>query len=1055
MKKWVALRWVFLALWIVGLVVLTFTSPNLANLVREKGNMTLPNNYSTSVAAKIQKQMGTKVEGSTYLAVFHSRDALSAQDKNNIHHTLKKLRDDRKALHINTVNDIFNQPHMKSQLLSKNHHTTIAILQVDTPANLAKIQPYIATLNKEIKTSGVTTYITGSQPINNDENTSAQVGMTRTGLLTVIFILVVLLFVFRSVIAPLIPLFCVGLSFVAARSALSILVQYMNFPVSNYSEIFMITIMFGIGTDYCILLLSRFKEELARGLSKQEATVTMLKTAGSTVLQSAIPVLISFLALSFAHFNLYRSAIAVGVGIIFLVLALFMLLPIFTMLLGRHLFWPMTGSIAEPKSDLWTRAGHLSLGRPILALLLVALFTVPPILLYHGTLSFNSPEEIGNQYPAKAGLNVVTKDFGAGNISPVTIYLKNDVSMKNTNDIAEIERLSTAIAADSHVKKVMSLSRPLGSRLNEIYVTNQSGKVHQGLTQASSGLNTLKTGLSKASSQLGGAQPQLQSAAISVDKLQNGTNQTANGISKLSNALSKIASGIQSGTTGAGEIEQNVQKARTQLKQLESGEQQLQNGYAEVANGLSTLSSQLNSPGSGATTISDAIVQIQTGLTAYIKSNPSAVENPNLQTAFSGLKNLSGALSAQQTQMTTLRSTVAKLSNALDQLNQQSTQISSGLGQFDNGLGQLDQALGQLQSGLGKASTAQNQVVAATPKLSNALKQIASGQEKMKTGFSTFGTQIGALDKGLKQSATGAAKIKNGIDSANDLIAGWSHVSYRQSGIYVPDAILNAADYQKAMKTYLSRNGKITSIQIVMKDDPYSNGGIAHFEALKKALPSYLKGTPFENAKIGISGVASMNSDLKQLAASDYQRAVISVLIGIFIALVIVLRSLTMPLYLMVSLFVTYFSALGFSEIIFMRLLHHTGLTWTTQFFGFILLIALGIDYSIFVMARFNEYETGSIRQRMLLTLGRMGSVIISAVIILCGTFAAMLPSGMLSLIQIATVAMFGLAIYALIMLPLFIPVMVRLFGRANWWPFAGNAHALAVPSDTTRSVDR
>ncbi|MFT8391338.1 MAG: MMPL family transporter [Sporolactobacillus sp.] len=1047
MKRWVALRWLFLALWIAGLMILAFISPNLNNLVREKGSMTLPSDYSTSVAAKIQKQMGTKAEGSTYLAVFHSDDALSTKDIRAIHATLAKLRARSKTLHINTINDMFNQPQMKNQLLSSNRHTTIAMLQVNTPANLAKIQPYIATLNKEVKTSGVTTYITGSQPINNDENTSAQVGMERTGVLTVVFILVVLFFVFRSVIAPLIPLFCVGISFIVSRFVLSILVQYMNFPISNYSEVFMITIMFGIGTDYCILLLSRFKEELARGLSKQEATVVMLKTAGSTVLQSAIPVLISFLALSFAHFNLYRSAIAVGVGIVFLALALFTLLPIFTMLLGHHLFWPMAGSLAEPKSALWTRAGHLSLGKPLRALLIVALFTVPPILLYHGTLSFNSPEEIGDQYPAKAGLNVVTKDFGAGNISPATIYLKNDVSMKNAKDIAEIERLSTAIAADSHVKKVLSLSRPLGSRLNEIYVTNQSGKVHSGLTQASAGLNSLGNGLSKAASQIGGAGPQFKTAADSVDKLQSGTKQTAGGISKLSDALSKIAAGIQSGSTGAGEIEQNVEKARTQLKQLESGQAQLQSGYGQVANGLSTLSSQLNSSGSGSSAISDSLTQIQSGLTAYTQSNPSAMKDPHMQSAFSGLKNLADALTAQQGQMATLRDSIAKLSAALSQLNQQSAQVSNGLSQFDSGLGQLDQALTQLQDGLGKASSAQNQVVASTPKLTSALQQISSGQAKMKTGFSTFGTQINALSKGLKKSASGASKIKNGIESANNLIADWSHVSYKQSGIYVPDAVLNATDFHKAMKNYLSNDGKITSIQVVMKDDPYSNSGIAHFDALKKALPGYLKGTPFENAKIGISGVASMNSDLKELAASDYQRAVICVLIGVFIALVIVLRSLTMPIYLMISLLVTYFSALGFSEIIFMRLLHHTGLTWTTQFFGFILLIALGIDYSIFVMTRFNEYQNGSIRQRMLLTLGRMGSVIISAVIILCGTFAAMLPSGMLSLIQIATVAMFGLAIYALIMLPLFIPVMVRLFGQANWWPFTGNSGTSASQS--------
>jgi RND superfamily putative drug exporter len=67
-----------------------------------------------------------------------------------------------------------------------------------------------------------------------------------------------------------------------------------------------------------------------------------------------------------------------------------------------------------------------------------------------------------------------------------------------------------------------------------------------------------------------------------------------------------------------------------------------------------------------------------------------------------------------------------------------------------------------------------------------------------------------------------------------------------------------------------------------------------------------------------------------------------------------------------------------------------------------------------------------------------MGTVIMSAAVILGGTFAAMLPSGVLSLLQIATIVLSGLFLYALVMLPLLIPVMIRMFGEANWWPFMG-----------------
>jgi RND superfamily putative drug exporter len=87
-------------------------------------------------------------------------------------------------------------------------------------------------------------------------------------------------------------------------------------------------------------------------------------------------------------------------------------------------------------------------------------------------------------------------------------------------------------------------------------------------------------------------------------------------------------------------------------------------------------------------------------------------------------------------------------------------------------------------------------------------------------------------------------------------------------------------------------------------------------------------------------------------------------------------------------------------------------------------------------MDRFNEYKDISVGEAIALAMKKMGTVIISAVIILGGTFAAMIPSGMLSLIQIASIILTGLLLYALIVLPLFEPVMVKTFGAANWCPF-------------------
>ncbi|GEB76728.1 MMPL family transporter [Sporolactobacillus inulinus] len=1074
MKKVIKLRWVLLAIWVVGLAALIITQPNMNQLVRDKGGYALPNDYSSSVAGRIEKQFNGDQNTTSYIAVFHSDQGLSDKKMDHIKETLQKIRADQKDLHINNVVDSFEQTDLKSQLVANNNKTLMAVFQVEN-TNDVTVHQLRAKMDTQIKTEGVKTYLTGQELINDDMSTSAEAGLQKTEWITVVFILVVLLLVFRSLIAPFIPLVTVGISYIVAQSVVAFLIKYFDFPVSNFTQIFMVAIMFGIGTDYCILLMSRFKEELAKGKDKTRATQETFRTAGKTVLHSGIPVFIAFLSLAFVQFSLYRSAIAVGVGVIFLLLALFTLLPLFMSTLGKQLFWPMVAKIKEPKSPLWAGAGNLAFTRPLIALLIVAAFLVPPILTYNGQLSFNSPEELPDHYAAKEGFDVVSNDFGPGNISPATIYLKNDDNMKTTDYIALIERISTELKTDANVSKVMSISRPLGDRLNDIYVAKQSQSLHNGLSDASDGLGTLQKSLNDTSKKIDASQPQLAAVQTGADKLQVGTNDTKKGVQDLQSALAKISDGIKKGSSGTGEIRTHVHDAQKQLAQLQTGQQQLQNGYQKVAQSLKTLSDQLGKFSSGSsaqpaidtTQLKKTLAQIQSGLQAYAAAHPEAMRDPNFRTMAAGLQKLPDEMNqlqssiqseaakqsqAAQGQISQLNKNIQALADGMNTLNAQSAKVSDGLSAFKSGLAQLDTGLAQLENGLNQASNGQAQVIANTPKITNALTQIASGQEKLKNGFSDVQDQMKDLSSGLSEGANGTNKIQGGLQSANKLVGSWSKLPYDQSGIYVPEQIFNDKDFKTALDQYMSNDGKITTIQVTMKEDPYTNKGIADLRNLKKELPSILKGTKLENAQIGVSGIASVNSDLKQLVSSDYQKAVTFVIIGVFIALVIVLRSLSMPIYLMASLLLTYFASMGFTELIFTKLFHFSGLTWTTQFFGFIVLVALGIDYSIFVMTRFNEYANQAIKERMLLTLWHMGSVIFSAVLILSGTFAAMMPSGMLSLVEISTVVIIGLVLYAAILIPLFIPIMVKLLGRGNWWPFMERPKK-SVPLDDSPSI--
>ncbi|WP_099221432.1 MMPL family transporter [Listeria costaricensis] len=1055
MKKVMRFRWPIVILWIALAVVLTLTAPNMADLVRENGELKLPDGYPSSVATEMQKEHDPDNKGEQYIAVYNADHKLTTKDMDAIEKSLASIEKDKEDLHVTEVLDGFNQPELKDKFISKDGKTVIAALTVD--AGDTPVDDIRNDLDKKMQIKGVDSYLTGNALINEDVIQGSEDGLHKTEGITVVFILVVLFLVFRSAIAPFIPLLTVGISYIIAQDIVAFLVNNLGFPVSTYTQIFMVVIMFGIGTDYCILLMSRFKEEVGRGLDIREAVSVTYRTAGKTVIYSGIAVLVAFTTLYFVQFDLYRSAVAVGVGIVVLLLAIYSVVPFFMSILGRHLFWPMSKSIEHKENKLWGFAGNLSFARPFVALLIVAIVIIPPIVLHTGEESFNSLDEISDKYPSKKGFEIVSDSFGAGQVAPTQIYLENDEDMRTSEYIALIEQVSDDLANLKSVDMVMSASRPVGTRVDDIYVKKQADALGAGMGEAGDGISQVKDGLDEAGQQLEAAEPMLGEAVSGVDALQSGTDQTKQGVSALQQGLTQISDGIKSGASGAGELKAGVTTARSELQKLQDGEAQLQSGYVTVQQNLESIANSLDAfsnqetPAIDTSAFENTIAQIENSVNAFVAAHPEMQQDPafqklagdlqKLQTAGSDLKTqletqVGQQMQAAKTQIDQLNTGISSLSSAMKQLNDQSSQISSGLSQFNDALGQLETGLDQLETGLNQAADGQDQAISQMPQIELALDQIAAGQGELASGFESFSGQIGQLTTGLKSGADGLGQVESGLGTATDLIDAWSKQPYSDSGIYVPDELLQNEDYQKVLDQYISDDGKMTTINVVLKANPYSNEAMNAIDDINDQLDASLKGTKLENANIGIGGMTSMNYDTRDMSTADYHLVVVFVLVSVFITLVILLRSLVMPIYLIASLMLTYLAALGYAEIIFTRIGDYSGLTWATPFFGFVVLIALGIDYSIFLMSRFNEYVGMSVKERMLLSMKKMGGVIFSAVIILGGTFAAMMPAGVLSLLEIATVVLIGLVLYAFIILPLFVPVMVKLFGRGNWWPF-------------------
>ncbi|AVF28425.1 putative membrane protein YdgH [Paenibacillus larvae subsp. larvae] len=292
---------------------------------------------------------------------------------------------------------------MEKQLVSKDNTTILTQISVDNKQD--DISKVANQLNNVIETKGIKTYLTGSELIDNDFGESTQEGVKKTEVIAIVFILVVLIIVFRSPIVPIVSLFTVGISYLVSMGAIAQIVDKLNFPFSNFTQVFLVVVLFGVGTDYNILLYTRFKEELSKQDNAYLAAKVTFKTAGKTVLFSGLAVLIGFASLILANFKLYQATSGVAIGVAVLLLVLITLNPFFMVLLGKGMFYPVKNFKGHGDSRLWGFLAKNYVARPFIAIILVFALTIPFILNYSNTLNFNDLWEVNDKYASKQGIN--------------------------------------------------------------------------------------------------------------------------------------------------------------------------------------------------------------------------------------------------------------------------------------------------------------------------------------------------------------------------------------------------------------------------------------------------------------------------------------------------------------------------------------------------------------------------------------------------------------------------------------------------------------------------
>ena len=351
--------------------------------------------------------------------------------------------------------------------------------------------------------SGVdmTTYVTGGAAISADMEASSTNDMALIEPITIIIIIVLMGILFRSVVAQFLPLGAVGVA-LAISQALVFVIGSTVAQIDSSTTTILFAVLMGVGTDYSIFIMTRYREERIKGAPREEAVHTSVTWAGESIVTSGATVCIAFFAMALSSFAFIQTmGLIIGLAIIVALMVALTLVPALLMLTGNRIFWPTTGErwkrfaakIIEKKKagnhGYFHRAATFAVKNSVLVLVAAILVSAPAAYIY---LTVEPGFDfIGNMGDSESidGMTALTEDFGSGRIMPTEVVVTGDtyVYENGTFNIAyldAIENLTASIADDAEVQQVSGVTRPYGTLVDYHNLTSMPEEQRQ-LTEAS------------------------------------------------------------------------------------------------------------------------------------------------------------------------------------------------------------------------------------------------------------------------------------------------------------------------------------------------------------------------------------------------------------------------------------------------------------------------------------------------------------------------------------------------------------------------------------------
>ena len=444
-------KWIVLAAWIVVFVVASGFAAKLTDVQNNEASSWLP---ASAESTEVLDELSTAVDPNDIptLVVYDRSSGLTEDDLAAMDEQAAEIAKIDGVTSAGVLSpNVAQQQDLPVQLLSEDGEVGYLYFVFNFGENGWTDIPDAADEVRDIaQIDGVTVHLAGYGGQAADSAEAFEGIDTNLILATLLVVIVILLLTYRSPILWLLPIISAVFAYMTSAGVVYLLAKYADLTVNGQSQAILGILVIGAGTDYALLLVARYREELRRHEDRHEAMAFALHRAAPAILASAATVVVSMLCLSFAELNSTAGmgpVLAVGIAVTFLVMVT--LLPALLVICGRWIFWPKRPTFGSPEptsTGFWARVGNRIAPNPrkvwlitagLLAIACLGLFRLDPSGL-------STEDTYTKEFDSIKGQKVLTEHGLADSSNTIQVVANTDALPEVQDALAGIDGLGEA-----------------------------------------------------------------------------------------------------------------------------------------------------------------------------------------------------------------------------------------------------------------------------------------------------------------------------------------------------------------------------------------------------------------------------------------------------------------------------------------------------------------------------------------------------------------------------------------------------------------------------------